>query len=298
MRMKKRALLDDRVAADFGSRRRRLRPRIVIGAAFLISIPLVATTFASQVTIKGAQGGAIEFGQGNQNTIVCDAFIQTSIAETWRTSESDPPAPSSDFYVNKIFLTDLDVNSDNLSSTKSNQGCGSKTLKVRLYGTSDAPIAWGNGSANLISFTLPDADNESLTLNGNGSGSHGITARLFNSSATVTGVTEVTSSSVTYTYLSTDYAAGYGLKIGDYVTISGISHDTNKIGCNFAGAYVSSVDAGSFSINRILTTGTGCATVSGITAKVYGKGVIEFSLPLSPLSLPATNVGRISLESN
>ena len=285
MRMKKRALLDDRVSSEFGSRKRHMRPRLIVGATFLIAIPLVTTTFASQVTITGTQGGAIEFGQGNQKTIVCDQYINTSVGESWSAS------PSPDFYVDSIILTNLDVNSLHLNSATSNQGCGGKTLKVGLYDSSDTPAKIGADDSTLISFTVPDAgpDPQSLSLTGNLGGSHNITASLVNSSETITAVTN-NGTTLTYTYTPTAYATTYPMAVGDYLTISGTT------GCNYAGAHVSAISSGTFTIDGITTTG--CSDATGLTAKVYGKGVIQLNLPASTIHLVATSVGRVSLESN
>lgn len=260
-----------------------MKPRVIIGSAFLIAIPLVATTFASQVTIQGAHGGAIEFGQGNQKTIVCDQYIQTAIGESWNTS----PAP--DFYVDKIFLTNLDVNSLFLNSTTSNQGCGSKTLKVGLYNLSDTPATIGADSSTIVSFTVPVEDQSISPLTGNLGGSHNITASLVNSSETITAVTN-NGTTLTYTYTPTAYATTYPMAVGDYLTISGTT------GCNYAGAHVSAISSGTFTIDGITTTG--CSNATGLTAKVYGKGVIQLNLPASTIHLVATSVGRVSLESN
>ena len=283
MRMKKRSLLTDRVSGNFGSRNRRMRPRVIIGSAFLIAIPLVATTFASQVTIEGAHGGAIEFGQGNQKTIVCDQYIQTAVGESWNAS------PSPDFYVDKIYLTNLDVNRLNLNSTTSNQGCGDKTLKVGLYNLSDAPAIIGADSSTIVSFTVPVVDQSISPLTGNLGESHNVTASLVNSSETVTAVTN-NGTTLTYTYTPTSYANTYPLVKDDYVTISGTT------GCNYSGAHVSTADGTTFTIDGITTTG--CSNASGLTAKVYGKGVIQLNLPASTIHLAATTVGRVSLESN
>lgn len=286
MRVRKRNLLEGRMDAGFASTpRKKIKMRVIFGSILLMVIPLLATTFASQVTIQGAAGGAIEFGQGNQKTIVCDQYIQTAIGESWNTS----PAP--DFYVDKIFLTNLDVNSLFLNSTTSNQGCGSKTLKVGLYNLSDAPATIGADNSTLISFTVPDAgpDPQSLSLTGNLGGSHNITASLVNSSETITAVTN-NGTTLTYTYTPTAYATTYPMAVGDYLTISGTT------GCNYAGAHVSAISSGTFTIDGITTTG--CSNATGLTAKVYGKGVIQLNLPASTIHLVATSVGRVSLESN
>jgi len=282
MRMRKRNLLDDRMGGDFASTpRRKIKPRMIFGAIFLLAIPLIATSFASQVTISGTQGGAIEFGQGNQATVACDTAIQTSVGEIWSTAQTN-------FVVDTVTLTNLDVNSGSLTSTTSNQGCGLKTLKVSLYDTSSVQTAIGADSSTAISFTVPTSDGSVTPLTGNLGGSTSITASLINSSETVTAVTN-NSTSLTYTYTPTSYATTYPFAVGDYVTITGAT------GCNYSGAYVSAVATNQFTINGVTTTG--CTTGSGISGKVYGKGVIQLTLPASTINLLATRVGRVSLES-
>jgi hypothetical protein len=297
MRVRKRNLLDGRIGAGFASKpRKKIKMRVIFGSFFLMVIPLLATTFASQVTIQGAHGGAIEFGQGDQKTIVCDQYIQTAIGESWNTS------PASDFYVDKIFLTNLDVNNLNLDSATSNQGCGDKTLKVGLYNLSDTPVTIGADSSTSISFKVPHEDTSIFSLTGN-SNEHGITASLVNSFETVTAVA-VSETSRTYTYTPTTYAATYPLAIGDYVTISGTpktNSDSVKGKCDYVGAHVSEVTtgehSGTFTIDGLPLNDL-CEAATGITAKVYGKGVIQLTLPASTIHLVATSVGRVSLESN
>lgn len=289
MRVRKRNLLEGRMDADFASTpRTRFKPRMLFGAIFLLAIPLVATTFAAQVTISGTQGGAIEFGQGNQAAVACDTSIQTSVGEIWSSAQTN-------FIVDTVTLMNLDVNSGSLSSTISNQGCGLKTLKVALYDTSSVQTAIGADSSTLVSFGVPTTDGSITPLTGNLGGSTNISATLINSTETITAVSAVNSdTSVTYTYSATSYASTYPMAVGDYVTITGTT------GCNYSGAYVSAVTAvsggsGTFTVNQSSTSG--CATASGLNAKVYGKGVIQFTLPATTLNFVATRVGRVSLES-
>lgn len=288
MRVKKRALLDDRVAAEFGSRRRRMRARVFIGSAFLIAIPLVATTFASNVTIEGAQGGAIEFGQGNQKTIVCDAYVQTLVGQTWSETLQD-------FYVDKIILKNVDVNGDHLAAGDSNRGCGGKNLAVALYDLSDTSTVIGNNSARSVSFMVPTSEG-SFTVDIPNSGSTGVLATLSNPNSSVTAVTK-NSNTVTYTYT---YSPGSDpIMVNDWVTITGNS------GCNYSGAHVSEADltAHTFTIDRDgashpITMDDCTQPVGSFTAKVFGKAVIELALPDRGASnLPASTVGRVSIAS-
>jgi len=285
VRMRKDSLIDQRMGRRFGGGRRRYSPKVIAGAVLLLAVPLVATSLASQVTINGTQGGAIEFGQGNQIAIACDTSIQTSVGEIWSSSQTN-------FIVDTITLTNLDVNGGNQTTTVSNVGCGGKSVKVALYDTSSAQTAIGADSSTAVSFTVPTSDTSTITLTGNLGGSHNITATLINSKATVTAVTTInTNASVVYTYTPGSYATTYPLSVGDYVTVTGTT------GCNFAGAYVSAVTASTFTINASSTAG--CTnTASGLSASVFGKGVIQLTLPASTINLLATRVSRVSLETN
>jgi hypothetical protein len=288
MRVKKRALLDDRVAAEFGSRRRRMRARVFIGSAFLIAIPLVATTFASNVTIEGAQGGAIEFGQGTQKTIVCDAYIQTLVGQTWS-------ATLGDFYVDKIILKNVDVNVDHLTAPDSNRGCGGKNLAVALYDMSDTATVIGNGSARSVSFKV-QKPGDTFTVDVPSGDLTGFSATLSNASSVVTEVTKNVDT-VTYKY---SYTAGTDpIVVDDWVTITGNS------GCNYSGAHVSQADleAHTFTIDRDgashpINMGDCRQPVGLFTANVFGKAVIELDLPnRAGSNLPASTVGRVSIAS-
>jgi hypothetical protein len=263
-----------------------MRARVFIGSAFLIAIPLVATTFASNVTIQGAQGGAIEFGQGNQKTIVCDAYVQTLVGQTWSETLQD-------FYVDKIILKNVDVNVDHLAAGDSNRGCGGKNLAVALYDLSDTSRVIGTNSARSVSFTVPTSEG-SFTVDVPNSGSTGVSASLSNPSSSVTAVTK-NYDTVTYTYSP----GSDPIMVNDWVTITGTS------GCNYAGAHVSQANLSdhTFTIDKIDSIDKidmhQCEQPTGsFTAQVFGKAVIELDLPdQGAFNLPASTVGRVSIAS-
>jgi hypothetical protein len=266
-----------------------MRARVFIGSAFLIAIPLVATTFASNVTIQGAQGGAIEFGQGNQKTIVCDAYVQTLVGQTWSETLQD-------FYVDKIILKNVDVNVDHLAAGVSNQGCGGKNLSVALYDLSDTSTVIGTNSARSVSFTVPTSGG-SFTVDVPNSGSTGVLASLSNASSSVTAVTK-NSDTVTYTYSP----GSDPIMVNDWVTITGTITDGR--GCDYAGAHVSEASPSdhTFTIDKIDATHlidiSTCTRTGSVSAKVFGKAVIELVLPDRGASnLPASTVGRVSIAS-
>jgi hypothetical protein len=160
-----------------------------MGAVFLLAIPLVATSLASQVTISGnASNGAIEFGQGNQVTVACDTSIQTSVGEIWSSSQTN-------FIVDTITLSGFN-NQSNLSATTSNQGCGGKTLKVSLFNTSNVQTPIGSDNSTIVSFVVPTSDGSLGTITGNGGGSNGVTGTISGSGTNSTVVMTIPASSV------------------------------------------------------------------------------------------------------
>jgi len=187
--MNRRNLLDSRMSGGFIGRRRKIKPQLIMGAVFLLAIPLVATSLASQVTISGnASNGAIEFGQGNQVTVACDTSIQTSVGEIWSSSQTN-------FIVDTITLSGLN-NQTNLSATTSNQGCGGKTLKVSLFNTSNVQTPIGSDSSTVVSFVVPTSDGSLGTISGNGGGSNGVTGSISGSGTNSTVVMTIPASSV------------------------------------------------------------------------------------------------------
>ena len=284
MRMRKDSLIDQRMGRRFGGGRRRYSPKVIAGAVLLLAIPLVATSLASQVTINGTEGGAIEFGQGNQITLACDTSIQTSVGEIWSSSVTN-------FIIDTITLTNLDVNNNYQTGTVSNQGCGGKSLKVALYDTSSVQTAIGQDGSTYVSFAVPTSDQSITPLTGSAGGANNISASLINSKVTVTS-TSVSGSAITYTYTSNSYTTTYPFVVGDYVTITGFTSTSS--GCNYAVALVSAIGSGTFTITQ---SGTTCITNSQSTS-AFGKGVIQLTLPASSLNFYATRVGRVSLESN
>ena len=57
---------------------------IFIGALLILLIPYIGSSLAASITISGRSGGgAVEFAQGSQVTVVCDTEIITSLDEEW-----------------------------------------------------------------------------------------------------------------------------------------------------------------------------------------------------------------------
>ena len=58
------------------------KKRAVVGALLILLIPYIGSSLAATITINGrSAGGAVEFAQGSQVTVVCDSTILTSLDE-------------------------------------------------------------------------------------------------------------------------------------------------------------------------------------------------------------------------
>lgn len=166
--------LTKRLGGGFGGGKK-LKKRAFIGVAMLLVIPYIGSSLAATVTINGASGsGGIEFGQGTQVTVVCDDTIKTSIDEEWYAS-------SSIFRVKTITLTGIN-NASDLNATTANQGCGGKSLTLKLYATNTIVDIGTTTGENSAAFTVPAA--------GTSSGSVSITGATGMTAASTVGASE------------------------------------------------------------------------------------------------------------
>jgi hypothetical protein len=112
-------------------------------------VPYIGSSLAASITISGRSGGgAVEFAQGSQVTVVCDTEIITSLDEEWYDAGVI-------FRVSKIRITGI-LNTAALTATSNNGGCGDKTLTVKIFASgSQQVIGTGGASENYVSFTVP-----------------------------------------------------------------------------------------------------------------------------------------------
>jgi hypothetical protein len=141
------------------------KTKLMIGLIILLLIPFIGTTLAATVTISGPNNQtAIEFGQGSQVSVTCDTTITADINESWYST-------STIFQVSSIVLNGVNTTSA-LTATTNDQGCGGKTMIVKLFsganGTTASTI--GSDGSTSVSFTVPTSGT-SITV----SGSTGIT---------------------------------------------------------------------------------------------------------------------------
>ena len=152
------------------------KKRAVGGALLILLIPYIGSSLAATITINGrSAGGAVEFAQGSQVTVVCDSTILTSLDEQWYETTTV-------FRVATINVTGI-LNTDSQTATTNNAGCGGKTMTVKLFASgTQQRLGTASASENSVSFTVPvtgAVDSATLTV----SGATGVTAASTNSSS-------------------------------------------------------------------------------------------------------------------
>ena len=152
------------------------KKRAVVGALLILLIPYIGSSLAATITISGrSAGGAVEFAQGSQVTVVCDSTILTSLDEQWYETTTV-------FRVATINVTGI-LNTDSQTATTNNAGCGGKTMTVKLFASgTQQRLGTASTSENSVSFTVPvfgAVDSATLTV----SGATGVTAASTNSSS-------------------------------------------------------------------------------------------------------------------
>jgi len=144
------SLLNGRLNSRFTSRQSN-RKKILAGVFLLLLVPYFGSTLAATVTISGTGSStALEFGQGSQVAITCDTTITSTIDEAWY-------ATGNSFRVDTITLSGVDTRSA-LSATTNDQGCGGKTMTMRLFTGSpgsQTAATIGDNSATSVTFTVP-----------------------------------------------------------------------------------------------------------------------------------------------
>ena len=145
------------------------KKRAVVGALLILLIPYIGSSLAATITINGrSAGGAVEFAQGSQVTVVCDSTILTSLDEQWYETTTV-------FRVATINVTGI-LNTDSQTATTNNAGCGGKTMTVKLFASgTQQRLGTASASENSVSFTVPvtgAVDSATLTV----SGATGVTA--------------------------------------------------------------------------------------------------------------------------
>ena len=136
--------LSGKVSSGFGGGGR-VRNRLLVGISLVAIVPFFFSTFAANVTVGQ---GALEFGQGSQQTIACDPNVFVALGEEWFSSPQQNDSSYGYFRVRSITVANLDLVS-----------CRNKKLRVRLIDTTGQEIPIGNvPEAKALQLVLPDTE--------------------------------------------------------------------------------------------------------------------------------------------
>jgi len=130
-------------------------PKLILGLAVLIAIPVLGTTFASTINVN--TGTKINFGQGQQQAIACDSAVTVTPHTTWSSSGY--------FVLDTVTVSNLNVTS---TSDANGPGCASTSLTLNAYSGSDTTTV----SNSTLSFTLPASGTTLSSLSGFSSYTH------------------------------------------------------------------------------------------------------------------------------
>ena len=140
--------LSGKVTSGFGGNGR-YKNKILLGTVVIGIVPFVLSTFAASVTVGN---GALEFGQGSQQAVACDANVFAAISEEWHSQPTEEDTSAGFFRVKSLTVSNLDLLS-----------CRGKKLRVRLIDTVGSEIPIGvsddpNNSPHVLQISLPDVD--------------------------------------------------------------------------------------------------------------------------------------------
>lgn len=147
------AYLDGPAAPTKSKKPAKSSRKVWVGTLLLAFLPSLSTTFASSIAINS--NSAIEFGQGQQATAVCDSSITVAIGTDWSPADAF-------FRASSITLGDLDTTSGH---------CLGKTLTVKALNSSGTEIDLnGATSGNALTLSVTTAGSttatQALTISG------------------------------------------------------------------------------------------------------------------------------------
>jgi hypothetical protein len=122
--------------------------KIALGAAVLLLIPILGTTFAASIAVNG--GSAVQFGQGVASVNACDTSVTIGPA-------GDYNYASDAFHLETVTITNLDTVS-----------CAGKTITLRAYdsSTSTSMVISNGTDPKAIKVSFSGASGAATLLNG------------------------------------------------------------------------------------------------------------------------------------
>ena len=125
--------------------------KIALGAAVLLLIPILGTTFAASIAVNG--GSSVQFGQGVASVDACDSAVTIGPA-------GDYNYGANAFHLETVTITNLDT-----------IACAGKTITLRAYDSATAAsMVISNGTdTNAIKVSFSGASGAATVSGLNGS---------------------------------------------------------------------------------------------------------------------------------
>jgi hypothetical protein len=142
--------------------------KIALGAAVLLLIPILGTTFAASIAVNG--GSAVQFGQGVASVNACDTAVTIGPA-------GDYNYASDAFHLETVTISNLDTiacagktitlrayDSSTSTSMVISNGTDTKAIKVSFSGASGAATVSGLNGTPDYTATFATGSTGSLTI--------------------------------------------------------------------------------------------------------------------------------------
>jgi hypothetical protein len=125
--------------------------KIALGAAVLLLIPILGTTFAASIAVNG--GSSVQFGQGVASVDACDSAVTIGPAGDYNYSANA-------FHLETVTITNLDT-----------IACAGKTITLRAYdaSTSTSMVISNGTDTNAIKVSFSGASGAATVSGLNGS---------------------------------------------------------------------------------------------------------------------------------
>lgn len=118
------------------------RRKVIFGVAAVSIIPFLLSTYAASVTIGT---GALEFGQGSQQAIACDANVYIALGEEWFGNPSATDGSDGYFRIRTATISNLNL-----------ETCNGRKLRLRMIDGTSAELVLGTTpEAKVLQVNLP-----------------------------------------------------------------------------------------------------------------------------------------------
>jgi hypothetical protein len=136
-------------------------PKLVIGLAVLIAIPIIGTTLAGQVNVNVSNNNNVTFGQGFSTALPCDTDVLVTPYAEWY---------SGSWYLSRVEISSLDT-TDPIASATPGAGCLNQHITLTATDASGVAIANSDTTFSVTgesAVTNTGTGNHKSTWGGNG----------------------------------------------------------------------------------------------------------------------------------